>query len=243
MSMTVYPAIDLIAGRCVRLREGDFAQQTTYDADPIALARTLAADGARWLHIVDLDGAKSGRPVQGDLIRQMKNESGLPVQTGGGIRSAEMVYELIEKGVDRVMLGSLAMRDPETTLAIAQKVGADRVVLALDVKMVEGVTHLMSDGWRTAEPGKWEALLERYAQAGLKHLLCTDISKDGTLTGPNLTLYRELLTRCPQFQVQASGGVQSLEDLRQLAQLGVAGVVIGKALLEGRFTLAEALQC
>lgn len=240
----LYPAIDLIDGKCVRLVEGDFAQQSTYDTDPVVRARAFAAAGAKYLHIVDLDGARKGAPAQTDAIRRLTEASGLKVQSGGGIRTVDDVLRLLDTGVSWAIVGSLAVKHPEVMDAILSRVGADSITLAVDVRLdVAGRPWAATQGWSVSESVDLWAVIERFAGAGLSRLLCTDIGRDGKLVGPNFDLYSEILRRYPQMQVQASGGVSSIEDLRGLRERRVPAVVIGKALYEGRFTLEEALAC
>ncbi len=239
--MKILPAIDLLAGRPVRLLQGDFAAVTHYPQDPVALARAYAEQGARHLHIVDLDGSRHGRPTETALIGRMVAASGLEVQVGGGIRSLAQARALRDAGVARVVIGSLAVKDPATTGAILDALGPEAVTLAIDVRLVEGRAEVASEGWLEASGLGPETLLARYP--GLRAALCTDIGRDGSLRGPNLALYRSLVAAWPALEIQASGGVGSLEDVRAVRATGADGLIIGKALLEGRFTLAEALAC
>ncbi len=242
MSTDLIPAIDLRDGRCVRLHQGDFAQETRYDADPVELAKEYADAGATRLHVVDLDGARSGQPEQAALIGEMQRASGLPVQTGGGLRGEAQIKALLEAGAARVVVGTTVVKEPEAFGGWLQSYGADRVVAALDVRAGEdGQFYPATAGWTEAGDQTLDTLLDKLADYGLVHLLCTDISRDGTLTGPNLGLYEALVSR--GLKVQASGGVSSVEDLAVLKTIGVDGIIVGKALLEGRFTVAEALQC
>lgn len=241
MSLELMPAIDLIGGRVVRLRQGDFASEQRYARDPLELARAYAAAGASWLHLVDLDGARrSGDNLA--LIESIAQRSGLLVQAGGGIRSEEDFRRFVDAGVSRVVVGSLAIREPETLRAWRWRYGAEALCLALDARAdAAGVFRVASAGWQQLEELRLDALLDRFVADGFRHFLVTDIARDGMLEGPNLALYRALRERAPEAAVQASGGVHALADLRELRGLGIAGVVIGKALLEGRFTLEEAL--
>jgi len=240
----VYPAIDLRQGKCVRLQQGRFDQVTTYADDPLAVARACAAEGAAWLHVVDLDGAKDGNAAQTDLIRRIVAESGLKVQTGGGIRSEQQIQGYLDGGVARVVIGSLALTNPGLVGAWLGEFGRDRIVLALDVRPAEdGSWHVATHGWQKDSGKTLAAVVDEYGVASLRHLLCTDVARDGLLAGPNLALYQEIRSAYPGIELQASGGVASLEDLAALKATGVAGVVVGKALYERKFTLAEALAC
>lgn len=240
--MLLYPAIDLHRGHVVRLYQGDFAQEQRYALDPVELAKAYAAAGARWLHVVDLDGARSGHPAHLDVIARICRETALSVQTGGGARSEAALDALYAAGVARVVVGSLAVTDPTRVIGWLERYGPERITLALDALADEwGIWHVQVAGWTAPAPLTLNDALTRYAAHGARHILSTDISRDGTLAGPNLALYRELASRWPAIAVQASGGVGTLDDLAALEQVGARGVVIGKALLDGRFTLDQAL--
>lgn len=247
-AFTVYPAIDVRDGAVVRLRQGDYAQQTRYADDPFALAKAYADVSARWLHLVDLDAARNGGYTLTPLLRRIKSETALCVQTGGGIRSAEDVATLLDAGADRVVIGSLAVRTPETVQKWIARFGAGRIVIALDSRAdAQGRWRLPVHGWtELAQSGagdELEKLLAFYAKAGLRHLLCTDISRDGMLAGPNIELYRRLREIAPGVAVQASGGVRDVADIQAAREAGCSGAVLGRALLEGKVELAEALAC
>ncbi|GAB3383682.1 1-(5-phosphoribosyl)-5-[(5-phosphoribosylamino)methylideneamino]imidazole-4-carboxamide isomerase [Lysobacter fragariae] len=241
-AFTLYPAIDVRDGRVVRLRQGDYAQETRYAPEPLALARQYAQAGARWLHLVDLDAAREGGYTLAPLLRQIRQDTLLQVQTGGGVRTRRDVETLLEAGASRVVIGSLAVREPLQVMEWLREFGVDRITIALDTREdSDGRWRLPVSGWtQDAEIGLDE-LLARYAEAGLRHLLCTDIGRDGMLAGPNIALYRRLRTLAPQAQLQASGGVAGLDDISAAREAGCAGAVLGKALLEGRFDLADAL--
>ena len=237
--MELIPAIDLRDGRCVRLLKGDFAQETRYAVDPVALAEQYRSLGARWLHVVDLDGAKRGEPVNLPLIRRMQEAAGISVQLGGGIRTRASL-ELALGVAERAVIGSLAVSDPDLVASWLTEFGPERLTLALDVRLTEDGTPLLAThGWTRASTLTLAAAIERFAAAGLEHVLCTDIDRDGALSGPNVELYRECAARWPGIAFQASGGVRSAADLAALADAGVAATVSGKALLEGRLTTEE----
>lgn len=244
MTWTVYPAIDVRAGRVVRLSQGDYDRQTTYEADPLELARRYADAGARWLHLVDLDAARAGGYTLLPLVERIKADTALKVQTGGGLRGEGDVAHLLQAGVDRVVVGTVAVRAPEAVMGWLARFGPQRLTLALDARRdASGRWRLPVHGWTEASPHTLDELLARYAAAGLRHLLCTDIARDGMLSGLNLDLYRWLHEQWPGVAVQASGGVSGLDDIRAARTAGAAGAVLGRALLEGRFTLPEALAC
>lgn len=238
--MEVIPAIDLIDGRCVRLYQGDFGRVSNYDLDPLALAGRWRDAGLRRLHVVDLDGARTGSPANLPVIGRLAEGSGLAVQAGGGIRSLDRAHTLLAAGADRVVLGSVAAEEPETALAWLAELGAGRFVAAFDVRLAEGAEPtVLTRGWQHDSGRALWPLVERYLAAGCRHFLCTDVSRDGTLTGPNVALYAECVRRFPSAGFIASGGVASVEDLEALEASGVAAVVTGKALLDGRITLEE----
>ena len=242
MSFTVIPAIDLRGGRVVRLKQGDYAQQTTYEFDPRTLARSYADAGAEWLHLVDLDGARGGSLDNLAVIEAIAGD-GMRIQAGGGVRSEADVQRLFGAGVSRVVLGSLAIREPELVSGWLAAYGAERFTLALDTLQRDGQWTLPSAGWTEAESRTLDDLAPWYAARGAKHLLCTDIHRDGMLAGFNLELYRYLAETVPVLAVQASGGVRSLDDICAAREAGARGVILGRALLEGRFTVQEALAC
>jgi phosphoribosylformimino-5-aminoimidazole carboxamide ribotide isomerase len=242
MSFDAIPAIDLRGGQVVRLKQGDYARQTRYGFDPRELARRHAEAGARWLHLVDLDGARSGRFDNLAVIRSIAAD-GMAVQAGGGVREEADLQRLFDAGVRRVVLGSVAIRDPGRVAGWLAKYGAERLTLALDTRNVDGRWVLPSAGWTEVEARTLDELAPWYAARGARHLLCTDIDRDGMLAGFNLDLYRHLADTVPQLAVQASGGVRSLEDIRAARDAGARGVILGRALLEGRFTVEEALAC
>ena len=237
--MELIPAIDLRNGRCVRLLQGDFAQETRYSVDPVELAEQYRELGARTLHVVDLDGAKQGVPVNLPVIRRMRAAAGIDVQLGGGIRARTSLEEALEVAA-RAVIGSLAVGDPELVAAWLTEFGPDRLTLALDVRVgADGTPMIATHGWTRASTLSLGAAIERFAAAGLKHVLCTDIERDGALSGPNVTLYRDCVQRWPGIEFQASGGVRDASDLKALAAAGVTATVSGKALLEGRLKPEE----
>lgn len=242
MSFVVLPAIDLRGGRVVRLYQGDYARQTDYAVTPVDLARRYAAEGAGWLHVVDLDGARSGTAANLDVITSLA-AAGLRVQAGGGVRTADDVARLLDAGVERVVVGSVAVRDPACMRGWLERWGASRLVIALDARFREGAWRLASAGWECAEASTLGELAPRYASSGASHLLCTDIDRDGTLSGPNLALLAYLKAIAPRLEVLVSGGVRTPGDVAAARAAGAGGVVLGRALLEGRFTLAQALAC
>lgn len=241
---TVYPAIDVREGRVVRLEQGDYERETTYGHDPLQAAVRYAAQGARWLHLVDLDAAKAGGYTLSPLLREICAFTGLKVQTGGGVRSRDDVVGMLAAGASRVVVGSLAVQQPERVLDWVAEFGVERITVALDARQdPQGVWRLPVHGWTETAAATLDQLAVRFASGGLKHLLSTDIARDGMLSGPNAALYAHLQAIAPSLQVQASGGVREIADVAAAKRQGCAGIVLGRALLEGKLDLAEALAC
>ena len=241
---TVYPAIDVREGRVVRLAQGDYARQTSYGLDPLETASRYAVQGARWLHLVDLDAARAGGYTLAPLLGEIARTTALKVQTGGGVRQRDDVARILDAGAQRVVVGSLAVREPDTVLSWLAEFGSERITVALDTRLdAGGAWRLPVHGWTETASETLDALATRYADAGLRHLLCTDIARDGMLSGPNLDLYTYLRATVPALAVQASGGVSAVADIVGAREAGCAGIVLGRALLEGRFALPEALAC
>ena len=244
MSFTVYPALDIRDGRVVRLLQGDYARETRYGDDVLPRAQAFADAGAQWMHLVDLDAAKAGGYTLAALLGQISRQTGLQVQTGGGVRSREDVARILDAGAARVVVGSLAVRDSATVIGWLQEFGTDRLTIALDTRQdAAGVWQLPVHGWTETAKATLDQLATQYAQAGLQHLLCTDIARDGMLSGPNMGLYAHLRALAPQLQVQVSGGARNLADVAAAKAAGCAGIVLGKALLEGHLDLKDALAC
>ncbi len=242
--MIIYPAIDLRRGRVVRLTEGSFDAEKAYFDDPSAVARDFATAGSPWLHLVDLDGAKDPAQRQTALVASVIRASGLRVQSGGGVRDESHVRTLLDAGVERVIVGSLAVKQPDLVGGWLEKFGPDKIVLALDVRLnAAGVPMIAVAGWQADSGVSLDATLRTFLPRGLKHILCTDISRDGKLTGPNFELYAQLRHDFPSVHTQASGGVSSLDDLRRLKREDAHGAIVGRALYEKKFTLPEALAC
>lgn len=238
--MRLIPAIDLRGGRCVRLLQGRFDAETVYASDPADIVDLYRGLGARYLHIVDLDGARDGSRGNRDAVAALAADPRVSVQVGGGVRTREVAAELLSLGVQRVVVGSVAVTRPAEVCEWIVEFGADRIVLAFDVRIdATGLPQLTTHGWeQQTEASLWD-LVDRYAAVEAQHVLCTDVARDGALSGPNIDLYQEAMRRFPAIRWQASGGVSSGEDLRALAQTGVTSVISGRALLEGRIPAAE----
>lgn len=240
----IIPAIDLIEGAVVRLYQGDYAQKTQYRFDPVEVVDDYANQGAKWLHIVDLTGAKDTSQRQLSLIERMVQSGRMDFQAGGGIRSEEDVKQLLDIGVKRVVIGSLAVQKPELIKQWISQYSPESIVLALDVNIdPNGNKMIATHGWQQSSGTRLELLLEDLLSVGAKHVLCTDISRDGTLQGANKQLYTQMAEQFPDVKWQASGGIGSLKDIQSLAPSGVSSVILGRALLEGKFTLKEAIAC
>lgn len=241
--MILFPAIDLIGGEAVRLTEGDFATSHIYNPDPVAQAALFRDAGAQWLHVVDLDGAREGRPMQTELIGRIVQVAGpMKVELGGGLRTDEDLETVFAKGVRRVILGSISVRQPAKVRKWMDRWGADRIVLSPDCRYQDGEFLILTEGWQSGTTLTLAQYLDHYRDHGVESVMVTDVARDGRLTGPNVPLYQALVTRYPHLQVVASGGVATLDDLDALHQAGCHGVIIGKALYEGRFTLEQALE-
>jgi phosphoribosylformimino-5-aminoimidazole carboxamide ribotide isomerase len=234
--MIIYPAMDLIGGTAVRLKQGRFDLVTAYETDPLEALRQFATAGAEWAHVVDLDGARVGSPVQHELIAELARSAPLRLQIAGGIRKREHLARMFGAGVARVAIGSLAVKQPDTVRAWIEEFGPERITLSLDVRFADGTPTVAVAGW-TEDSGcsLWD-IAELYPEA--RHFLITDIGRDGMLLGPNVELYEEIARRLPNAAVQASGGVSMMADLKRLP---TDGAIIGKALWEGRISLEEAL--
>jgi phosphoribosylformimino-5-aminoimidazole carboxamide ribotide isomerase len=240
----IIPALDLIDGSVVRLHQGDYGQQRDYGSDPLPRLQDYQRQGAEVLHLVDLTGAKDPAARQIPLLKKLLAGVTVPVQVGGGIRTEQDVKSLLSAGATRVVVGSTAVKDPETVQGWFSRFGADALVLALDVRIDEnGTKNVAISGWQENSNATLEQVVEQYLPFGLKHVLCTDISRDGTLAGSNVELYREVTARFPQVAFQASGGIGNLDDIAQLRDSGVTGVIVGRALLEGKFSVTEAISC
>ena len=241
--MQLIPAIDMLDGYCVRLLHGDFNKVTHYDLSPLELARSYADAGAGWLHVVDLAASRDGAAADTSALFELLGQAPQSVQTGGGVRDEKDVEERLDAGASRVVIGSLSVTDSRRFTGWLHQYGAEKLVAALDVRVDDdGVWWPRIHGWtRRGDANLWQ-LLDELTTGGLRHLLCTDISRDGALTGPNFALYTEIVQRYPDLQLQASGGVAGLKDLQRLKPTGAAGAITGKALLEGCFTVFEALE-
>ena len=241
--MIIYPAIDIRAGKCVRLYQGNYSKETIYGDTPIDAAKQFLDKGATWLHLVDLDGAKNPNANQASLINELLRFTPINIQVGGGIRTEYQIDDYFEAGARRVVIGSLAIESPQLVETWLKQHGAERIVLAFDVNF-DGVKPIvMTQAWRKLTDIALFDVVRRFADIGTKHILCTDICRDGALNGPNIDLYQQMIARFPELTIQASGGISQLDDVRGLKHINVSGAIIGRALYEKKFDLSEVLSC
>lgn len=238
--MLILPAMDLRQGAVVRLLRGDFDAVTRY-GDPSETLRSFTDAGASWTHVVDLDGAKAGAPAQHGLIERLARQCGLKLQVGGGVRERDHVAALLRAGVTRVVVGSAAVRRPELVRGWIEEFGVEAICVALDVRQEPTGWRVATEGWARSSGLILEEALAVFPSGGLRHVLVTDISRDGALSGSNVDLIAELARMRPEISFQASGGVATLEDIRAQRDAGAGGIIIGRALYERRFTLEDAL--
>jgi phosphoribosylformimino-5-aminoimidazole carboxamide ribotide isomerase len=233
--MRIIPAIDIIDGKCVRLSQGDYGQKTIYNENPLDVAKGFQDAGLKYLHLVDLDGAKAGRVTNWNVIESLTSGTELQIDFGGGIKTDEEIRRLFECGITQVNLGSIAVKNPSVVESWIEKFGADRIILSADVKN----EMIAIGGWLEDSKIPVEEFIRNYRNKGLSYVTCTDISTDGMLSGPNVELYRKLLTTFPDLKLIASGGVSNVNDLRALRDAKTEGAIVGKAIYEGRITLNE----
>ena len=229
------PAIDIINGQCVRLTKGDYDQKTVYSDSPAKVAAEFEAIGFKRLHVVDLDGAKSKHIVNSQVLRDITTATGLSVDFGGGIKTDEDIETAFECGAQMVTVGSIAVTHPDVFIAWLEKYGPDRLILGADVRNGK----ISINGWKEDSTEDLLPFLRKYVDAGVKNVLCTEISKDGTLAGPAIGLYQQVMKEYPMLHLVASGGVSSIDDITALDVAGIPAVVFGKAIYEGRINLKE----
>lgn len=235
MKIELIPAIDIIDGKCVRLTKGDYGQKKVYNDDPVAQAKEFEKLGMKRLHVVDLDGAKAKHVVNVDVLRGITAATGLKVDFGGGIKSDDDIEKAFAAGASLVTIGSIAVSQPDTFMRWLDRYGAGKVILGADVR--NGLVSI--NGWKEDTSEKLLPFLARYVKAGVKNVLCTEISRDGTLSGPSTDLYREVMEAFPGIHLIASGGVGRNEDIIELDEAGIPAVVFGKAWYEGKINLEE----
>jgi phosphoribosylformimino-5-aminoimidazole carboxamide ribotide isomerase len=233
--MRIIPAIDLIDGKCVRLTQGDYKQKKVYNENPLEVAKEFEGAGLRCLHLVDLDGAKAGKVINWQVVEAVTSQTNLIVDFGGGIKKDDEISRLFDCGVRQVNLGSIAVKDPALVVKWITKYGADKIILSADVKNEMIAIH----GWQEKSTINIYDFIRGYLSHGIRHITCTDIATDGTLQGPNVGLYGQLLKEFPSIKLVASGGVGSLGHLIALKELKVDGVIIGKAIYEGKVQIDQ----
>jgi len=233
--MEIIPAIDLINGQCVRLTEGDFTQQTTYDSDPVAVAQRFEQQGVKRLHLVDLDGARAKHPVNLPILERIARATQLIIDYGGGLQSEDAVRQAFAAGATQVTAGSIAVREPAVVGGWLQTFGAEKIIVGADFRD----NHIAINAWAEQSERTLQEFLQEYLTAGATTFICTDVSKDGKLQGPALATYRTLRELLPAARLIASGGVTTSADVAALAEIGMHGAIIGKAIYEGTITLAE----
>lgn len=229
------PAIDIIDGKCVRLTKGDYDQKKVYNEDPVAQAKVFEALGFNRLHIVDLDGAKSKHIVNVDVLKRITTQTNLVVDFGGGIKSEDDIEKAFEAGAEMVTVGSIAVTQPELFLSWLDKYGAEKIILGADVRNGK----ISINGWKEDSSEDLLPFLKKYVDAGVKNVLCTEISKDGTLSGPAIELYSKMMSEYPMLHLIASGGVSSNDDIVNLEKSGIPAVVFGKAFYEGKIDIEK----
>lgn len=233
--MKIIPAIDIVDGKCVRLTQGDFGRMKIYRENPVDVAVEFQDADLEYLHLVDLDGAKKGEVVNWKVVEEIQRKTALSVDFGGGVAQDEEVEYLLELGINQINIGSLAIKEPEKFIHWLTKYGAENFILSADVKN----ENVMINGWLESANYRVLDLADQFIAHGLEYLTCTDIGSDGMLKGPNFNLYEKLKARFPNLKINASGGISSIKDLKKLNELGLHGVIIGKAIYEGKIRLKE----
>jgi phosphoribosylformimino-5-aminoimidazole carboxamide ribotide isomerase len=233
--MRIIPAIDIIEGKCVRLTQGDYSQKKTYNENPIDVAKSFEDAGLQYLHLVDLDGAKASSVVNWDTIKEITTKTKLTIDFGGGIKTEQEIQKLLDLGIAQLNLGSIAVRQPTLVQQWIKKFGTEKIILSADVKD----ERIQINGWQEKTEFSIQQFVQGFLPHGVQFVTCTDISKDGMLKGPNIALYKKLISAFPKVKWIASGGVSSIEDVRQLKHSGISGVIIGKAIYENKIKLTD----
>lgn len=239
MKIEIIPAIDIIGGQCVRLTQGDYSQRTVYSSDPVEIAKSYEAIGIRRLHVVDLDGAKAAAPQNLDTLRKIATATKLDIQYGGGIKSGEALKAVLETGANRAICGSVAITAPERFGEWLAAYGPEHIILGADTK----AGKVAINGWLESSQTDVQTIVRRFAERGLRQVICTDISRDGMLEGPNFELYTTLQSEFPEVDITVSGGISSLYDIVRLDDMGLRSVIVGKAIYEGHITLKDLERC
>lgn len=242
--LILFPALDLLEGACVRLRQGEFEDSTRYSSDPLDVFKKFQESGASQVHLVDLSGARDPSKKQIAWIHRLIASTSMKVQTGGGIRSRADAEAVLNLGAERVVVGSMALKAPQDVSLLLKEYGGNRITVALDVRVDagSGQARVAVSGWKEQSTQTVQEVIEPLLASGLKRILCTDISRDGMMQGPNVKLYASLVQEFPMLEIQASGGVGQISDLVELRKSGVHSVIVGKALYEGAIVLEEAIR-
>lgn len=233
--MRIIPAIDIINGKCVRLTQGDYGKMKVYNDDPVKVALEFQNADLEYLHLVDLDGAKKGKVVNWEVIEEIQEKTALGVDFGGGVKTEEEVERLLDLGIHQINIGSLAVKEPEVFIGWMKKYGSDNFILSADVKDDD----VLINGWLESTGLRLYDLVDKFKKEGLEYFTCTDIRTDGMLKGPNIPMYKKLKNRFPDMKITASGGVSSIDDLKELQYLNMYGAIIGKAIYEGKIQLKD----
>lgn len=239
MKIEIIPAIDIIGGQCVRLTQGDYSQRTVYSSDPVEIAKSYEAIGIRRLHVVDLDGAKAAAPQNLDTLRKIATATKLDIQYGGGIKSGEALKAVLAAGANRAICGSVVITAPDRFEEWLTVYGPEHIILGADTK----AGKVAINGWLESSQTDVQTIVRRFAERGLRQVICTDISRDGMLEGPNFELYTTLQSEFPEVDITVSGGISSLDDIVRLDDMGLRSVIVGKAIYEGRITLKDLERC
>jgi phosphoribosylformimino-5-aminoimidazole carboxamide ribotide isomerase len=232
--MEIIPAIDIISGKCVRLVKGDYRLKKVYSDDPVKVAKFFEREGMKKLHLVDLDGTREGKIKNWGTIEKIAKNTNLEIEFGGGIRDEKDIKRLLSLGINRVILGSLVLKEPKKFEKIAKKF-PDKIIVAVDTFR----KRICYRGWQENVKIDIDRFLKNLVKLGIKTILCTDIERDGTLKGPNFTLYKRLVSKFPNLKIIASGGIRNIQDLKRLSQIGVAGAIVGKAIYEKKISLSD----
>ncbi len=233
--MRIIPAMDIIEGRCVRLEQGDYSRKKIYDKDPLEYAKALEGQGFRHLHLVDLDGAKAGKLINWKILEKICSQTRLKVDFGGGIKDINSLSVVFSSGARQITAGSIAVRQPDEVEKWLEQFGPEKIILGADVKDKK----VYINGWKTATQWNLFSFLKSFAEKGIQYVVCTDISRDGLLGGSAVELYKEVIKEFPDLKLIASGGVHRAEDLDMLADAGLEGAIVGKALLENKITINQ----
>lgn len=231
----IIPSIDLVDGKCVRLTQGNFDEKKIYDSDPVAVAKRFAEAGIERLHLVDLDGAKAGKVINHQILERITAETKLKIDFGGGVKSDDDIQKVFDCGANQVTAGTIAVQNPKLVLSWIQKFGKDKIILGADV--LNGIVRI--NGWVNPSEIKLFDFITNYQWHGIRYVLCTDIEKDGMMKGSSVDLYKSIIKQFPEMRVIASGGVSSIEEIKQLNKIGCYGVVIGKAIYENLISLED----